>query len=192
MKKLFILLSALLFGTMMAQAQIVIKPAVGVNFTDLSKDATGGEFKARVGWQIGGSVMFAIKKFYLEPGVFYVQKSTKFNSSNNSVSDVNFDINGIRVPVTIGVNLADAKSTVNFRIFGGGSAFILTNTKNIDKAALKNASWGVYAGAGLDISVFFLDASYEWSLTNISDDLDNVDIGKSRSIFIQAGFRLRL
>jgi hypothetical protein len=191
MKRLFISLSALLFGTMMAQAQIVIKPAVGINFTDLSKDENG-EFKAKAGWQIGGSVMFSMKKLYLEPGVFYVQKSTQFNSSSSTVSDVKFDVDGIRVPVSIGYNFGDEKSTVNFRIFGGGSAFILTNTKNIDKDALKNAMWGVHAGAGLDISLFFLDASYEWSLTNLSDDLDNVDVGKNRSIFVQAGIRLRL
>jgi len=191
MQRLFISLLALLFGTMVAQAQIVIKPAVGVNFTDLSKDE-GGEFKAKVGWQIGGSVMFSMKKLYLEPGVFYIQKSTQFNSSSSSVEDVKFDINGIRIPVSIGYNFGDEKSTVNFRIFGGGSAFILTNTKNIDKDALKNAQWGVHAGAGLDISLFFLDASYEWSLTNVSDDVDNVDVGKTRAIFIQAGFRLKL
>ncbi|MFL5745196.1 MAG: outer membrane beta-barrel protein [Niastella sp.] len=191
MRNLFILLSALLFGTMMAQAQIVIKPAAGVNFTDLSKDE-GGEFKARVGWQIGGSIMLSKDRVYLEPGVFYVQKSTKFESSNSSVSDVDFNISGIRVPVTIGVNLLDEKSTVNVRIFGGGSAFVLTNTKNLDKDFLKNADWGVYAGAGLDISLFFLDASYEWSLTDISDDLDRIDVGKTRSIFVQAGFRIKL
>lgn len=191
MKRLFISLLALLFGTMVAQSQIVIKPAVGLNFTDLSKDE-GGEFKAKVGWQIGGSVMFSMKKLYLEPGVFYIQKSTQFNSSSSSVEDVKFDINGIRIPVSIGYNFGDEKSTVNFRIFGGGSAFILTNTKNIDKDALKNAQWGVHAGAGLDISLFFLDASYEWSLTNISDDVDNVDVGKTRAIFIQAGLRLKL
>lgn len=190
MKRLFISLSALLFGTMMAQAQLVIKPAVGVNFTDLSKDE-GGEFKAKVGWQIGGSIMLG-KKFYLEPGVFYVEKSTKFDSSGSSVSDIDFKISGIRIPVTVGINLGDEKSTFNFRIFGGGSAFILTNTKNLDKDLLKSASWGVYAGAGVDISMFFLDASYEWSLTNVSDDLDNIDVGKTRSVFIQAGIRLKL
>jgi len=192
MRKLFISLSVLVFGTMMAQAQIVIKPGAGVNFTDLSKDPTNGQYKARVGWQIGGSVMLALKKVYLEPGVFYVQKSTKFESTGSSVSDIDFNISGIRVPVTIGVNLLDAKSTVNVRIFGGGSAFILTNTKNIDKDRLKNADWGVYAGAGLDISMFFLDAAYEWSLTNLSDDIDNVNVGKTRSIFVQAGFRIKL
>jgi hypothetical protein len=191
MKRLFISLLALLCGTMVSRAQIVIKPAVGLNFTDFSKNE-GGDFKAKVGLQLGGSVMFSMKKIYLEPGVFYIQKSTQFNSSSSSVEDVKFDISGIRIPVSIGYNFGYEKSTVNARIFGGGSAFILTNTKNIDKDAIKNAQWGVYAGAGLDISLFFLDASYEWSLTNISDNVSNVDVGKTRAIFIQAGIRIKL
>ncbi|OQP42750.1 hypothetical protein A4H97_11330 [Niastella yeongjuensis] len=192
MKKLFLSLSALLFGIMMTQAQLVIKPAVGVNFTDLSKDESSGEFKARTGWQIGGSIVFGEKKFYLEPGVFYVQKSSKFDSSGSSLEDLEFNISGIRIPVTIGYSLGKETSAVKMRIFGGGSAFIMTNTKNINKDDLKNASWGLYAGAGIDFSMFFLEGSYEWSLTNVSDDIDNIDVGKTRTIFIQAGIRIKL
>jgi len=190
MQRLFISLLALLFGTMVAQAQIVIKPAVGVNFTDLSKDE-GGEFKAKTGWQLGGYVMLSEHKWYLEPGIFYIEKSTKFDSAGSSSSHFDFNISGIRIPVSIGYNFGDEKSTVNFRIFGGGSAFILTNTKNLNKDDLKSAQWGVYAGAGLDFSLLFIDASYEWSLTNLSD-VDNVDIGKTRAVFIHAGIRLKL
>lgn len=190
MKRLFILLMVL--GTFTTQAQIVIKPAAGVNFTDFSKDEASGEFKAKTGWQIGASVMLSKSRIYLEPGIFYVQKSSKFDSTGSSASDFEFDISGIRVPVTIGINLLDEKSAINVRVFGGGSAFILTNTKHLDKDILKNATWGIYAGAGLDLSVFFLDASYEWSLTDISDDIDKINVGKTRSIFVQAGIRLRL
>jgi hypothetical protein len=192
MKKLLFSFSAFLFGMMMAQAQLVLKPAVGINFTDMSKDESTGEYKSKVGWQIGGSVMLGEKKFYLEPGIFYVQKSSEFNSSSSSVDDVDFDLSGIRIPVTIGVNLGDEKSSVKFRIFGGGSAFILTDVKDLDKDDFKDASWGLYAGAGLDIAMFFLDASYEWSLTNISEDVSNIDVGKSRSVFIHAGVRFEL
>lgn len=176
---------------MMAQAQLVIKPAVGVNFTDLSKNE-GGEFKARTGWQIGGSIVLGEKKFYLEPGIFYVQKSSKFDSTSSSVEELKFDINGIRIPLTIGYSLGEETSPVKVRIFGGGSAFIITNTTKINKDDLKNATWGLYAGAGLDLSMFFLEGSYEWSLTNISDDLDQIDVGKTRTLFIQAGIRIKL
>lgn len=182
----------MLFGMMVAQAQLVIKPAVGINFTDLSKDESTGEYKSKVGWQIGGSIMLGEKKFYLEPGIFYVQKSSEFESSSSSVDDIDFDLSGIRIPVTIGVNLGDEKSSVKFRIFGGGSAFILTDVKDLDKDDFKDACWGLYAGAGLDISMFFLDASYEWSLTDVSEDVSNIDVGKTRSAFIQAGIRIEL
>src|SRR5689334_2987946 len=40
MKKLLLSLTVLLFGMMVSQAQLVIKPAVGINFCDLSKDQT--------------------------------------------------------------------------------------------------------------------------------------------------------
>ncbi len=177
---------------MITQAQLVIKPAIGANFTDLSKDQTDGEFKAKVGWQIGGSIVFGEKKFYLEPGVFYVQKSSKFETSDASVEDIDFDISGIRIPITIGLSLGDETSTVKMRIFGGGSAFILTNVKDLDKDDFKDASWGVYAGAGIDFSMFFLEGSYEWSLTDISEDVSTIDVGKNRSVFIQAGIRIKL
>ncbi|MBO9203023.1 MULTISPECIES: porin family protein [Niastella] len=192
MKKLFLSFSALFFGITMTQAQFVIKPAAGVNFTDLSKDAAGTEVKAKVGWQIGGTVVLGEKNFYLEPGIFYVQKSSKFDSTGSSAEDLDFNISGIRIPVSIGYTLGDSKSSVKARIFGGGSAFILTNTKSINKDDLKNAQWGVFAGAGLDISMFFLDASYEWSLTDISDDVNTIDVGKTRTIFVQAGIRIEL
>jgi hypothetical protein len=192
MKKLLLSFPAFLFGIIMAQAQLVIKPAVGINFTDLTKDESTGEYKSKVGWQIGGSIVLGEKKFYLEPGIFYVQKSSQFESSSSSVEDVDFDISGIRIPVTIGYSLGNETSAVKMRIFGGGSAFILTNTKNIDKDDLKNAFWGLYAGAGIDLSMFFLEGSYEWSLTDVSDDIDNIDVGKTRSVFIHAGIRIKL
>jgi hypothetical protein len=192
MRKLFISLSALLFGTMMTQAQLVIKPAVGINFTDMSKDAESGEYKAKVGWQIGGSVVLG-KRFYFEPGIFYVQKTSRFESTGTVDSNVNFNLSGIRVPLSIGFNLlGDEKSTFKLRAVGGGSAFILTGVKNLEKDDFKTTSWGLFAGAELQFSIIFLNATYEWSLTNISENVDNIDVGKTRSAFIQAGIHISL
>jgi hypothetical protein len=34
-----------------------------------------------------------------------------------------------------------------------------------------------------------LDLSYEWSLTDLQEDVSNVEVGKTRSFFLNAGFR---
>ena len=176
-------------------AQVAIKPSVGINLTDFSKDPNTGKYKSRVGYQIGGSVAFG-KKFYVEPGFFWVKKSTEYvyeGGGSGQIDDTKFDISGIRIPVSVGVHvLGNEKSLVGLRAFGGASAFILTNVKNLDQDDFKTASWGVFAGAGLDITIIFVEAKYEWSLTNIQKNVSQIDVGKSRSLFVNAGVRIPL
>ena len=172
--------------------QAVIKPAVGINLTDYSKNPLTGEYKSKVGYQIGGSIEFG-KKFYFEPGIFYLKKSTQFASSSTSADDVTFGISGLRIPVSVGFKLlGDENSTIGLRIFGGPSAFIVTGTDELDRDQLNDVSWGLYAGAGLDLKIVFLELSHEWSLTNIQKDISNIDVGKTRSFFIHAGIRITL
>ncbi|GAO42614.1 porin family protein [Flavihumibacter petaseus] len=175
-----------------SRAQMVIKPAVGINFTDFSKDASTGKYESKVGYQIGGSIAFG-NKWYIEPGIFYVMKSTKYVNEGSTGEDIDFEVGGIRIPVNIGVKLlGDSSGGFGLRAFGGVSSFILTNVKDFDIDDFKKAQWGLQAGVGLDFSILFIEGAYEWSLTDVSSDLDDVDVGKSRSIFVQAGVRLRL
>lgn len=55
---------------------------------------------------------------------------------------------------------------------------------------VESQTWRVFAGAGVDISIIFVDQKYEWSLTNVSA-VDSFDFGKSRSVFIHAGVRIK-
>lgn len=175
-------------------AQVAIKPTVGVNFTDFSKDPSTGKYQSKLGYQFGGSVAFG-KKIYIEPGIFWVKKSTEYVAEGANADDVKFDISGIRIPVSVGFNLlGNEKSLIGLRGFGGASAFILTDAKakGLNKDDFKNAAFGVFAGAGLDITIVFVEAKYEWSLTNVQKDVSQIDVGKSRTIFINAGVRLPL
>ena len=75
-------------------------------------------------------------------------------------------------------------------IFGGGSVFKVTSTaSDLPKSLVNTASWGPHAGAGLDIFFLCIDASYEWSLTNIQKDISEIDVGRTRTLFINAGVR---
>jgi hypothetical protein len=192
MKKIKVL-SILLISCIIASAQgTIIKPAIGMNFMDFSKDPSSGKIEGQVGWQVGGTVMFGKKKWFFEPGIFFVHRSSQYVDNSSSVDDVEFNIQGIRIPLGVGVNIFQGKSAINVRALGGASMFLLTSIKDLEIDDFNKAQWGLYAGAGIDISLFFLDFKYEWSLTNVQKNINDIDIGKSRSLFLDAGIRIRL
>lgn len=187
-----VLFLCLLFSTSISLAQLKIKPAIGINFTDFSEDPTSGETSAKVGWQIGGTVLIG-DKLYGEGGIFWTYKSNEYNSNDDQIS-FNTEISGIRIPAMIGYYLLQEEATlIGLRAFGGASVLIVTTVDafELTKDDFSDASWGVFLGAGLDISMFFVDLKYEWSLTDVSS-VASFDVGKSRSIFVNAGVRLGL
>lgn len=187
-RKIFFLLLSLtaLNGV---RAQVTLKPTVGINFTDLKID--GKEASAKPGFLIGLSAEFG-KKIFFEPGIHYVVKSSEISSTTPSSTDFKTELSGIRIPLRVGVNLlGNQASTFTLHGFGGVSGFFVTSVSDgINKDDINSPSWGVFAGAGVDIWKFFVDLSYEWSLTDISKDNISAQLGKTNSLFINAGLRL--
>ncbi|NVK49759.1 MAG: outer membrane beta-barrel protein [Cyclobacteriaceae bacterium] len=188
MKKLWILTAALFVMAVGVQAQTQVKPGIGLNFTNISGEGT--DAKGQAGWQVGASVAFG-EKFYFEPGVFYQTNSFEFTTANGGpVTDLTYS--GLRIPVAVGLDvLGNADSFAGLRVFGGASGFLVTGTSSefFDKDEIESPQWGVFAGAGLDIALFYIDFSYQWSLSNVQKDIDQIDIGKSKGIFLTAGLR---
>lgn len=188
MKRAFLLMTAMVCFIAYASAQTQIKPGIGLNVTNITGD--GADAKGQMGWQIGGSVAFG-EKFYFEPGVFYQNSSFEYSSAGSGpVTDAAY--HGFRIPVAVGLDvLGNADSALGLRIFGGGSTFFVTGTSDefLDKDLVESPQWGVFAGAGLDIAIFYIDASYQWSLSNLQKDIDQIDLGKSKGIFLTAGLR---
>jgi len=173
-----------------ANAQVGLKPGIGITFSDVSKSPVNGEVTGQVGWQIGGSIQFG-NQGYIEPGLFYATKSTSFTDRTARLEFTN-DVNGFRIPVVLGLHLiGQGTGQFSLRVFGGGSAFIVTSVsaRGLSKDDFTSPAWGLLVGAGLDILMFYADLQYEWSLSNVST-LSSVDIGKSRSLFATAGIRL--
>lgn len=174
-----------------AAAQTTIKPHVGVNLTDVTINSGAGSASGQAGVLAGLSVAFG-KKLYIEPGLQYVAKSTEYtNTQDPDFDNQKLSLKGFRVPVAVGINfLGSQKSLVTFHGFGGLSAFFITDDNySVD---INKTNWGVFAGAGVDIWKLFLDVSYEWSLSTLSTDVSSIDIGKTRSVYINAGFRINL
>lgn len=194
MKKILLFVVAcFLIAVSAFSQQMVIKPALGVNFTSFSANPSTGTYKSQPGYQIGGSVSFG-RKFYVEPGVFYAMKSTDYDYNNSGASiSRKFSLSGIDIPVAVGFSIiggGQAKAPVGLRVFGGGSAFILTSVSEGDKSDYNSATWGLFAGLGLDISFLFLDVKYEWSLTNAQTNTTVADIGKPMTLYINLGVRI--
>lgn len=170
-------------------AQVELKPAIGLTLADVSKDPQNGEAKAQAGWQFGGTALFG-KKLYGEAGVFYTKKSTEITST--ITKDKLSGITGLRIPAMIGYHLLGGEDgSLALRVFGGGALFLVTSVdaEGFSKDDFESPTYGIFAGAGLDLGIFFLDAKYEWSLTDVSK-LSTVDVGKSRSFYPSAGIRI--
>lgn len=176
-----------------SSAQIEVKPGIGIGFTDWSKEPAGTEIKGKVGFLAGGTLAFGEERFYGEGGVFYTRQSTEVVSTAGNVKVTN-SIDGLRIPAALGFRLlGEEKAMFDLRVFGGASAFIVTkvDAQGASKDDFTSPTWGVFAGAGADILMFYLDLKYEWSLSDVSK-LSTVDVGKSRSFYAVAGVRLPL
>lgn len=183
MRKSFLTLSIVVMAVAVSFGQVNFKPGIGIGFTDYSSWEGGAA--AKVGTQIGGSVAFG-KKFYVEPGVFYSVRATEFTSSTDTEMK-DGKIKGIRVPVAVGVGvLGNEESFAELRVFGGGSGFFKTGVENFDEDKVKSPSWGAFVGAGVDIWLLYLDASYEFSFSEASSVMPD---SKARTMYLTVGLK---
>jgi hypothetical protein len=196
MKKLLLSFGVLLLAVLSGFSQATLKPSLGFSFNNFSETNTG-DFQGKVGVQLGASVAFG-KKVYVEPGIFYVGKAAEFSSTSGMSNPVTDDlvIRGLRVPVAVGVGvLGNEETFASLRAFGGASGFFVTGVGDaLDKDDIASPTWGVFAGAGVDFWIMFAELSYEWSVTEAGtirrpSALDNIDIGKSRTLFLTLGLK---
>ena len=166
---------ALLIG-FSAKAQLEIKPTVGINLSNVSTSPNGTKTKAKAGYQFGGSIMFG-NRVYLSPGIYYFQQVTQYVISNpdGSTTAITSDdkVAGVKIPILLGFKIIDPETDplINFRVFAGPSANFNTKTKfssgfGSDPIKWKKNTWGAQVGAGIDISVFFIEAGYEFGLSS--------------------------
>jgi hypothetical protein len=172
-------------------AALALKPAIGLTFTDFTKDPQSGQAKGKTGWQLGGTVLLG-EKLYFEGGAFYAQKSADITSTTPAGNvDLNA-ISGVRIPAMIGYHIVgDPSASLAVRAFGGAAMFIVTsvNATGLSKSDIESPTYGVFAGAGLDFMFLFLDVKYEWSLTDTSK-ISTVDVGNARSLYLNVGVRI--
>ncbi len=194
MKKMLLTLAMVLGTFMFLQAQFEIKPTFGLNLSRLSDEPENFNQSARIGFQLGGSVQLG-KKFYIEPGIFWV----KMNKDLTHKGDENFNfennISAIRIPVFVGYQIigGDEENIFGLRVFGGPTGSWITKIESdgedLDKEDFNNFLWGFDVGAGVDVWLLFLDIGHEWGLNEVFKDDPNE--AKNHAWWWNLGLRFR-
>ncbi len=197
--KLFIV--ACLFASA-AYSQVEIRPFIGMNFSNVTDSPDGTSTQAKVGGQIGASALIG-NRFHLNPGISWFSRTTEYSSTGDA--NIDQSVQGVLIPLLVGYRFVDPTTEpfLNVRVYAGPSMMFLTTTEYDngeldDRVDWNSTMWGGQLGVGVDLSIFFVDLTYEVGLTNthdgISEDPDGLFDGfteiKQNTFIVNAGVRL--
>lgn len=193
---LFLMVFACL-GLTPLQGQISVRPYAGLNSSSIQGEpADIIDFDNGTGFQVGVDMQFG-RRLYIQPGVQL--EFLKNNATLRTAVDTDGTLNrtGLRIPLMVGYRLFSENSDAGFnlRFFTGPNAFLQLsadsdNDLNLDDNALSDVIWGWNAGAGLDISIFFIDVGYQVGITDLSDDAQMATQARNNVFYGNAGLRL--
>jgi hypothetical protein len=154
-------------------------PMVGVQASGFKADFKNDNATGRTGWNAGVDVRIRTKRFFFQPGVHYFNSSLQITDKDSLTHTKFFDgprIHSLKVPFMLGVYLTKANSgffKVNVKggIVGNYLLAVDKNTQaEFTKDNLKDYSYGLNAGIGLEFGLIVLDVSHEWGITKFYQD----------------------
>ncbi len=189
MKNLFILLFICLVCSL-ASAQFSFRPQIGINSSTITENINDQEWKSKLGYQFGFDLLVG-DRFVFQPGILFETTNHEFGF----IGDIK--VSRIRVPVLFGVRvLYSSDRLLGLRVFTGPDATIVVN-KNLDntideitKEDWESAVIGWNLGAGMDLTIFFIDLGYKFGVTKVFKNLN--DDAKNNLFFANAGIRIGL
>jgi hypothetical protein len=106
-------------------AQFSLKPYVGVNSSNLTKDLQDEEFKSGIGYQFGVDLLIG-RRIYIQPGLYYEFSKVGVKGPNDFPD---LKISRLNLPVFLGFKMfeEDIDKFFDIRIFTGPSASFVTN-----------------------------------------------------------------
>lgn len=193
--KLLGAIAALLFLPVPGAAQILeIVPQVGGTLMQYRGDAI--ESSSELGFTAGGKVRIG-SGTYLDGGVFWTYQGGRIDVASpiDGVTSDAFYVRSVRVPVTVGVRLLQAR-LVDLRVFGGAVANFVAGTGDSDfgfgKDDLKDVNYGLRAGVGADILTIAVDLAYEYGITKVFADEAGLGDVKQKGLVAEAGLRIAI
>jgi opacity protein-like surface antigen len=175
MKKL-ILIFATVFCTQAAFAQFDFGIKAGLNLNKIHTDAgsLNANYKESLDTKTGFSAGIFARigdKIFLQPEVLYTERNGNIIELNgNTIHKIKYK--SVDVPVLVGFKLFDflrvnAGPVANIKLKEEGTFFNTVGTATKDDA-IKNATFGYQAGAGLSFGPIDIDVRKDGSLGSIS------------------------
>lgn len=191
MKKLIILAIFLLLALEnFAQFDLGIK--VGYTTSKLSTNLSDIKEDIKNNFQIGAFARLG-KRLYLQPEFYYATSGGTLTGTNNEQEKITF--NNLCIPALLGFKIINGEK-INLRIMAGPTANFIVNKKfngdllQVNNSDFKNVSWGLDAGAGVDIWFLALDVRYEWGLNDIYYSASGDATMKSNLFIVSLGFKI--
>jgi len=187
MKKIILVLIICALGTVAeAQGFFSIGPKVGYNSYSLTDNIDSIQSSIKNSFQVGAFVRLG-KKFYIQPEANYqIDESTLSQTIGSTVMNQDITVKSLKVPVIFGYKLIN-KGAFNLRLLAG-PAVTFALDKQLDPENmgelwpikstddLKNSTWSVQMGGGIDVFFMTLDIRYEMGVDNIYNGSSNVEM----------------
>lgn len=200
MKTIILIILIIASGlTVKSQSVFSLGPKVGYNSYSLTDNMDSVKSSIQNSFQIGAFIRVGSKVYFQPEANYQVEKSTVDKSIGLSILSQDVTMKSIKIPALIGVKLING-SVFNLRLFAG-PAFNYILEKKINPAALnelwpiysvddlKNSTWSVQMGAGLDVLFLTLDVRYEMGIENTYSG--NSDLNMKNNMFnVSLGLKL--
>jgi len=172
-----------------------IIPVVGVHASVLGSDDNKDHESGRTGWNAGADVRVRMKRFFVQPGLHYLNSSMALIDKDSVAHTRFFDgprIHSLKLPFLVGVYLTKASSGFFKLNLKGGVVgnYILAVDKNdlaqFTKENIREYSYGLNGGIGLEFGLISLDFNYEGGITKYFKDSNT----KNNLLRITLGFKI--
>jgi hypothetical protein len=197
MKKISLLIMAcILYINASAQSPFTFGPMVGAGLTIPSTNISTSTVKMNGSFLGGAFARISIKRMYIEPEVYYSNKTANFSApaAVSGDEDVKTQVKtgNVNVNALIGVKIIKS-ALFNFRAFVGPSTSLIVAKSiaqqgvNYPASNIRSSSFNVQGGLGIDVGNLVVDVRYEQSFTDLTTTPAN-DI-KINSVLLTLGFK---
>jgi len=193
---LFVILIVALGSVGKAQGVFSLGPKVGYNSYKLTDNMDSVRASIKNSFQIGAFVRIGSKIYFQPEANYQIDKSTLDQNFGTVLVSQDVTLRSLKVPALIGVKLINTP-VFNFRLMAGPAVTFILDKKLKPLVMndlwpiqsvndLKNSTWSVQMGAGLDILFMTLDVRYEMGIDNtyngsgdlkMRNNLFNVSLG---------------